>query len=185
MLSDEVWLGSLEQVRSALRTPASYRLSPGRVSSGIKMLALLSHRVAFKETMKQYYLVCTAVVVPWISLEKAADAVSETLRDEFTTPAHQLALVERIFKKTGEPLLLDEQVTAETLHETFTGPNLRWEILGVFFTFLALGLQDVEDDSHQQATEREEIIAQLVHASNTCVSFCDRAESSNDVLVWL
>lgn len=183
--SDDVWLGPLAQVKSSLRTPASYRLSSDRVTSGARVLNLLSNQVDVKTCVERYYVISSAVVIPWITLDKAIDAITLTLSDKHPTDAQRLVLVEDIFANTGEPLELDEYVTAETLHKSFTGANLRWEILGLLFTYLAFGMQMTEGDTSQKVLKRQEITSELVHASNVCVSFCDRAESLNDLLVWL
>jgi hypothetical protein len=138
-----------------------------------------------KKTLKMYYAISQVVVVPWITLDKATDAITTSLKADFSTNAQRLKLVEKIFANTGEPLELDEKITAETLHESFTGDNLRWEILGIIFTYLALGIKAIEGETNQQAIDRKELTSQLVHASNRCIWFCDRAESQNDLLVWL
>ena len=123
--SDDVWLGSLAQVKRSLRTPAKYRLSSDRLTSGSHLLSLLSDHVMVKKTLKMYYAISQVVVVPWITLDKATDAITASLKTDFSTNAQRLKLVEKIFANTGEPLELDEKITAETLHESFTGDNLR------------------------------------------------------------
>lgn len=183
--SDHVWLGPLAQIKRSLRTPANYRLCSDSLTSGVQILRLISEHPNMKKTLKKFCAFRMTVVIPWITLDKAADAIISTLRDDFPTDDQRLELVENIFSNTGEPLKLDEEITADRLHETFTGPHLRWEILGIVFTYLALGTQIMEDDPNQRTFEKQDFIAQLVHASNTCVSFCDRAESLNDLLVWL
>jgi hypothetical protein len=183
--SDSVWLTPLAQVKRTLRTTATYQLTSEHMAPGVRLLNLLSDHATMKETLQNYYAISPIVVVPWITLEKAIDSILQTLRVDYTTKAQRLALVHRIFTKTGEPLELDEHVTAETLHESFTGDNLRWEILGILFTYLALGMRTTEAYIAQKAKKRQEFISELVHASNICASFCDRAESVNDLLVWL
>lgn len=183
--SDDVWLGPLNQVRRSLRTPASYKLSPERVTSGARILDLLNDYATVKTTLEMFCGFSVTVAIPWTVLDKAIDSVIQTLRDDFPTNVERLKLAENIFAKTGEPLELDEHITVDEFYQTFTGPNLRWEILGILFTYLALGMQTAEGDSTLQAIERHEKISRLVHASNTCVMFCDRAESLNDLLVWL
>lgn len=183
--SDHVWLGPLTEVKRSLRTPAHYRLSPERLSSGAHILGLIVEHSNVRKTLETYYTQSSTVVIPWITLDKATDSIIKTLRENYHSETRRIRLVENIFAKTGEPLQLDEQITAGNFHENFTGPNLRWEILGILFTYLALGTEMAEIHSKQEAMERRSIVAQYVHASNTCVSFCDRAESLNDLLVWL
>ncbi|KUJ10214.1 uncharacterized protein LY89DRAFT_656902 [Mollisia scopiformis] len=183
--SDDVWLGPLAQVKRTLRTPAHWHLSSDRVTTGARVLGLLPDYVALEKILEMHYAASQTVLAPWISISRATDAIIKTLRDEYPTDSQRLLLAEKIFAKTGEPLEIDEHTTVETLHESFTGANLRWEILGILFTYLALGLKSTKLNTSQSLIERQELVGDLVHASNVCVSFCDRAESQNDLLVWL
>jgi chromatin structure-remodeling complex subunit RSC3/30 len=63
--------------------------------------------------------------------------------------------------------------------------SLGREILGVIFTYLAMGSLMCDDISGPALLARQKYSHSLTHASNLCVSFCDRAESLNDPLIWL
>jgi hypothetical protein len=177
--------GPLAQVKRSRHTPAEYRPTSDRVTSGACILDLLPGLVTVKKTLKTYYGNSQLIVIPWVTLSNATDAIIKTLKDDYPTKAQRLVLVEKIFTNTEKPLEIEESITAETFHRSFTGANLRWEILGILFTSIALGLKATEGDTSQEAIEREKLNKELVHASNVCISFCDRAESLNDLFLWL
>jgi hypothetical protein len=181
--SDNVWLGPLANMKQTLSTPSFYTLSRERVENGAKILGLLSDPASVVRTIKGFYDVSQIVSVPFITLKNSIDSITKTLRDEYPTDTQRLVLAEKIFSQTFVPLVLDGNTTAENLHESFTGPKLRWEILGVIFTYLSMGT--MMDSSVLNSRERQLFTRELTHASNLCVGFCDRAESLNDILVWL
>lgn len=181
--SDNVWLGPLANMKQTLSTPSFYTLSRERIEDGAKILGLLSDPAYVLRTIKDFYAVSQIVSAPFITLKKSIESITRTLRDEYPSDAQRLVLSERIFSQTFVPLVLDENTTAENLHESFTGSKLRWEILGVIFTYLSMGT--LMDSSDPNSRERQLYTRELTHASNLCVGFCDRAESLNDVLTWL
>jgi hypothetical protein len=126
-------------------------------------------------------------MAPWITMKISIESISKTLREEYSSEAQRTALSERIFLQTSTPLIIDDNITAETFHQFFTGSKLRWEILGLVFTNLALALDSLMDSSDLQISnqERQSFARELTHASNIVVGFCTRAESLNDLIVWL
>lgn len=170
-------------MKQTLSTPSFYTLSRERVEDGAKILSLLSDPAYVLRTIKGFYAVSQIVSAPFITLKNSIESITKTLRDEYATDAQRLVLSERIFAQTFVPLVLDENTTAENLHESFTGSKLRWEILGVIFTYLSMGT--LMDSSDPNSRERQLYTRELTHASNLCVGFCDRAESLNDILTWL
>jgi hypothetical protein len=126
-------------------------------------------------------------MAPWITMKNSIESISKTLRDEYPSEAQRTTLSENIFLQTFKPIVIEDNVTAETFHQSFTGSQLRWEILGLIFTNLALALDSLMDSSDLQISnqERQSLSRELTHASNLVVGFCARAESLNDLIVWL
>jgi hypothetical protein len=182
--SDDIWLQPLAHVKSSLRSHPTYTLQPDRINSGAEILGLFTDFKFIKRIIVEYHNVSPTAIPPWITLNNSLDSLQETLQG-CKTAAQRQFLAERIFTQTFIPLKIDESANAANFHLSFTGDKLRWEILGVLFTYLALGslLDNVEPQS--ACLERQQYTRELTKASNLCVSFCDRSESLNDVLVWL
>jgi hypothetical protein len=184
-ISDDIWLEPLANVKKLLRTPPTYRLSADRINAGAKILGLLTDSVYVKRIIEQFYHVSQIVIPPWITLKQSLDSIVNLLREDYPTDGERQLLAEKIFAQTFIPLRVDESTTAENFHKSFTGPKLRWEILGLVYTYLALGSLITDSEPRLASLERQQFTLELTHASNLCVSFCDRAESLNDILVWL
>lgn len=139
-ISDDIWTRSLTNARRSMRAPANdIGLSDDQVNSSVAILNLLSDYEHLNKTIERYYHFSQTVTIPWVTLKKSLDSVVTTLRDDYPSERQRRILVKRIFAKTITPLRIDAAMTAEAFHESFTGPNLRWEILGLIFTYFALG----------------------------------------------
>jgi hypothetical protein len=77
---------------------------------------------------------------------------------------------------------------AKLIHEMFTGPNLRWEIIGIIFTLVASqGLSDQATDpvgQSSQSRQRKVFSHEMAKASDLCLSFCNNNEHLNDLVAW-
>jgi hypothetical protein len=184
--SDDVWLGPLANVKKSLRTPANnhYRLQADRINSGAAILDLFVDFPFINRTVEEYYVFSQIVIAPLITIKNSLGSIQKTLL-EYSTKSQRQRLAEEIFAQTFTPLVIDENCDAETLHLSFTGTKLRWEILGLLFTTLALGTLLDHNELQTARLDRQNYTRELTHASNLCVSFCDRSESLNDLLIWL
>ncbi|KAE8162092.1 hypothetical protein BDV40DRAFT_312613 [Aspergillus tamarii] len=76
--------------------------------------------------------------------------------------------------------------------KTFTGPALRWEALGLLFTWAALALLHLPLDDRlaekfiaAQGTTKASCVSTMVYCSNLCISLCKEYAPPNEVLLWL
>ncbi|KAB8217980.1 hypothetical protein BDV33DRAFT_232485 [Aspergillus novoparasiticus] len=74
----------------------------------------------------------------------------------------------------------------------FTGPALRWEALGLLFTWAALALLNSPADDSLTAkliaaheTNKAGSISAMVHCSNLCITLCKEYAPASEVLLWL
>jgi hypothetical protein len=185
-----------------LRTPRTYQLSPERVQSGAHVLRLLADAEAVKRIIEQvrilsslytqaelirikYYQVSPTVVAPWVSMSRCLDSVLATVQ-ACTSDQERELLARKVFKQTFIPIDVDENTTPENLHLACTGPRLRFEIIGVIIVYYVMGcLVADQEQLNLVARQGGQYLLELTHASNLCVSFCDRTESLNDILLWL
>jgi hypothetical protein len=184
--SDDIWLEPLAIIKKSLRSPATYTLPADRISSGATLLELFTDFPLMKRTIEEFYGFSQIATAPLITLKNSLDSIQNILNEHSTKP-QRLLLAEQIFCRTYTPLVVNEDMTAENFHLSFTGRELRWEIIGVLFTMLALGslLDSNEPQSLSVRLSRQQYTRELTRASNLCVSFCDRSESLNDLLIWL
>jgi hypothetical protein len=118
-------------------------------------------------------------------MSKCVDSVLSTIQ-ECKSDQDREILARRIFKQTFIPIDVDENTTPENLHLTCTGAKLRFEIIGVIIVYYVMGCLVTDLEQIKLVAEQGgQYLLELTHASNQCVSFCDRAESLNDILLWL
>ena len=184
-ISDTVWLEPSTNFNRTLRTHAAYRLSPDCLKSGANVLRLLAEASNVRKIVEKYYHVSQIVIAPLVTMRRAIDCILKTLKDEYKSEEQRQSLAETIFAQTFIPMVVEESTTAENFHELFTGAKLRWEIIGLILVYFAMGYLIADSEQHLPSTERQKLSLEITHASNLCVSFCDRAESVNDLLVWL
>ncbi|KAF2437123.1 hypothetical protein EJ08DRAFT_578120 [Tothia fuscella] len=184
-VSDNIWLEPLANVTKSLRSPATYTLPEERIQSGAEILSLLFDFEYINKTIERYCVVSQIVALPWSMLKKSLDSLQSTLR-QHPTKAQRYSLSKQIFTQTFIPLQVDEANTGGDFHLTFTGSKLRWEFLGVLFTYIALGsLLDEDHVAGPPRSAKPSYTQDFTRASNLCISFCDRAESLNELLIWL
>jgi hypothetical protein len=186
-----------------LRTPRTYQLPQERVKSGAHVLQLLADASSVKQIMEQvsanqhainnpasandskYYQVSPTVVTPWITMNKCLDAIDATLSACRTEQDWDI-LARKVFRQTFIPIDVDENTTPESFHLTCTGPKLRFEIIGLVLVYYVMGCLVADVDQMDFSSKKGgQYLLELTRASNLCVSFCDRTESLNDILLWL
>jgi hypothetical protein len=118
-------------------------------------------------------------------MNNCLNAIEETLSACKTDQDWDL-LARKVFRQTFIPLEVDENTTPENFHLTCTGNKLRFELIGLVLVYYVMGCL-VADVNQMDFTSKKggQYLLELTHASNLCVSFCDRTESLNDILLWL
>jgi hypothetical protein len=98
-----------------------------------------------------------------------------------------------IFENSFRPLTLEKECTVDQFVDMITGQNLRWEVVGMFYTAVGLAAMTV-DDCHlvsQGSAERYGIDTRrrlgrkMLEASDTCKALCERAGQLTDPESWL
>lgn len=75
--------------------------------------------------------------------------------------------------------------------ESFSGLNIRWEAIGILFTYWSFGaLSSMEDDSifvsaSGNRKERREMMIELKECATSCIAFCSHIDHGNPLLVYL
>lgn len=96
-----------------------------------------------------------------------------------------------ILHTTLRPFAVPSDITASGFSRLFTGSNLRLETIGLLLTTAGLAALKLpnSDPVYVQhpfnKAERETFSANMLSASNTCLSICDKYYLLNDVVTWL
>jgi hypothetical protein len=96
-----------------------------------------------------------------------------------------------ITRNTMQPLKVPPTMLASEFHTLLTGPNLRWETLGLILIVAGSQAQFTSPDSpiflleDGQRIDRDDFVKDMIHTSTQCISLCKVHGAVNDVVVWL
>ncbi|PYH92072.1 hypothetical protein BO71DRAFT_432238 [Aspergillus ellipticus CBS 707.79] len=183
---------ALEVESSTIPGPPSRSIDTGRLATGLRLLKLL-HNLPICDNLirNQYSRVLVAVIPETIvtSILRSIRAAFENLDFGQDVEGQFFQdLVCKISQNTSRTLPVHGSMTVEQYCAAFTDGNLRWEAIGIVFATSGISIMSTPDSdpnlnqvaAHSQSRDR--LRAQLVEASGTCLSICDQASSSNELL---
>ncbi|KAF2107677.1 hypothetical protein BDV96DRAFT_293460 [Lophiotrema nucula] len=99
----------------------------------------------------------------------------------------------KIWDNTMNPLesLLNRHTTPREFSANTTGENLRWEVVGIVFTMVALLAGSLQDGdpifcSHDDPPiNRNALVLKAHNAGEACLNFCKDFDVINDIYLWL
>jgi hypothetical protein len=159
------------------------------VNIGAQLLQLLSTVPHIEQSIKRFYQVREFVFIPESLVVSSVVSIKATLQGQSTSSSYLQNLSKAVFINTSRELDFSSNRNPKTIPELLTGPNLRWEIIGIIFTLLALSSQshaDAGGPRGQQASvrDRQEFTNKMAKASELCLAFCDNNEHVNDLVAW-
>ncbi|KAL4979389.1 hypothetical protein BDW66DRAFT_148502 [Aspergillus desertorum] len=162
-----------------------------RLDSGLEVIKFLYRNTIWETLIRKFYAANLIAVVS----EHIIEAILQSLRRIFNAlnrekdVEKQLQdLVQRIFRSSAHPLTSHASMTVEEYFASFTGDNLRWEVVGLVLATAGIAMMSTSDSDPDvqrvapDAQGAEMLRAQLVEASRTCLLFCATAASVNELL---
>ncbi|KAK9799182.1 putative Transcription factor domain-containing protein [Seiridium cardinale] len=187
-------LGSLGIVTSDLDSSEqqSDPVAAESIVQGCRLLSFLKDRHLVNAFVTQWFDVCEGsddvalegIVKVW--LRKMWLCHGEVLEQQDPDKLHRLS--ELLWRNSQTQLVFDGNTTAEEWADLATGPNLRWEVIGIIAGIIGI-CATYCDSSHSIFKEHNVVrltLAKQVHAiSSACVSFSRKCNTLNDLFVWL
>ena len=90
-----------------------------------------------------------------------------------------------------QPLKVPSTMLASEFHTLFTGPNLRWEIIGLVLIIAGSFAQFTSPDDpvftlgDGRKIDKDKFIEDMIHTSNDCINLCQVHGAASDITVWL
>lgn len=185
------------------QSPETTITTPSLVSSGVRcgqlceygigpaIIAKISSYSIYETSIKRYFETnrASALVAPLI-----LSALPQLKRDieQLAARGNSLeAFCAEITNNTARQIKVPSSMTASSFHKLFTGPNLRWEILGIMFAVSGMNAQYTSPDDPLfivdggRKIDREEFISDVISGSNSCIHLCQEHGAVNDLMVWL
>jgi len=162
-----------------------------RMGIGASVISKLQPFAFLERAVEMYFVInkAPAVVGPLVTsalpqLRKDVEQLTSLAND----PYHAYA---EITRNSARPLKVPSNMLASEFHTLFTGPNLRWEILGLVMILAASNSQFTDPNDPVFTLEdgtrinKDQFIENMIHASNDCISLCQVHGAVNDIMVWL
>jgi hypothetical protein len=142
-----------------------------------------------------------SLVLPWISY--ICDSIKTDLYEPLLRSRErngdgsllhdqlQEHLSRRLFHNTSDALEYDGHCSLEHFASLFTGQNLRWETVGMFFTMVGLGAARVNvrhlvpGSGGLNMRQRAVLARRMLEGGQMCLSFCEKTGHMVDPEIWL
>ncbi|KAL4884575.1 hypothetical protein BJY04DRAFT_168101 [Aspergillus karnatakaensis] len=162
-----------------------------RLESGLEVLKFLYRSPICDILIRRFYDGHLGAAVSWILMESVLISIQKTFESlergrNLETQLRELVL--RVFRSSAHPLTSHAAMTVEEYCASFTGPNLRWEVIGLVLATAGIALSSTADTDAElvkaapDAAAREMLRAQVVEGSNIVLGFCDTSASVNELL---
>ncbi|KAL5385470.1 hypothetical protein PMIN06_005624 [Paraphaeosphaeria minitans] len=173
---------------------ASTVISPLYIERGAAVLTLLKEPSILQRYLDKWFSFGRGIVLvePMIKIFTAGvwSVWGKTLRDQ--NPKELRRMSERIWENTMKPVsrLLHRHTSPREFCSAVTGENLRWEIVGIIVTLVALLCQSLSDadpiflSDKAYLEDRAAIILRTHNASEICIGFCEDFAIVNDLYLW-
>jgi hypothetical protein len=95
-----------------------------------------------------------------------------------------------ITRNTAKPLKVPSTMLASEFHTLLTGSNLRWETMGLVLVVAASNAQFTDPTDpvftleDGRKLDKDEVIEEIIHAANDCITLCQMHGAVNDVMAW-
>lgn len=190
-------LGILEPVSTDLEATIGSQqqkivVTNDRIIQGCKVLAFFQHRSMINRFLARWHeisegtqwIIPSTIMKEW--LHKLWLHHSDVLMAQ--DPDRIRRLSEAIWRNTLTPLVFNGQTTALEWACLSTGPNLRWETLGL----IAVTLEDCAIETppsdqvfNENKVTRSCIIRKMKEVSEDCLAFCRHCDVLDDMFIWL
>ncbi|KAL5381318.1 hypothetical protein DPSP01_007309 [Paraphaeosphaeria sporulosa] len=173
---------------------ASTVISPLYIERGAAVLTLLKDPSILQRYLDKWFSFGRGIVLvePMIKIFTSGvwSVWGKTLRDQ--NPKELQRMSARIWENTMKPVsrLLHRHTSPREFCSAVTGENLRWEIVGMIVTLVALLCQSLSDadpifvSDKTCLEDRAAIILRTHNASEICIGFCEDFAIVNDLYLW-
>ncbi|CAJ2510351.1 Uu.00g050540.m01.CDS01 [Anthostomella pinea] len=167
-------------------------ISDDRIARGCQVLSFLKNRVLVNQFVARYFEICegAGIICPEPIMKKWLMKLQlhhgDTLRDQ--DPEKIRRLCELLWRNTQSPLVFNEGTSAMQWARSATGPNIRWEVIGLIAAIIgqcANTLRPSDRFLKEHNVVRPKFPRQMNDVANTCMAFCRDCEALDDLFLWL
>ncbi|UPX09743.1 uncharacterized protein EKO05_0000426 [Ascochyta rabiei] len=171
------------------------RILQSHIDRGVRVLVLLKDLSSIQKYIDKWFSFAGGVVIIEPMVKIYLEGLWSTWHKilESSKAADLQAMSAQIWENTSKPLsrLLKRDTTPREFCSSVTGPDLRWEVIGILASLVSLVAQSLKDGdpvfcSHDAApVHRVSLAASMHNVSEECTNFCDTLGVLNDLYLWL
>lgn len=177
-----------------LEPTASSPSKEALIKEGATLLALLTDLPLYLPFIDQWleYARGLALIAPF--MPECVESIQKDLYDPYVRAKSGQALLhasEMLFMNGAKPMKFDASMTFQRYHTLFSGENLRWEAIGMFFTAVGLSCcimlaaDNTVDFPRTGTVDKRALAQRMLEASDASITFCEQTGNLNDVGMWL
>ncbi|KAF1978978.1 hypothetical protein BU23DRAFT_524667 [Bimuria novae-zelandiae CBS 107.79] len=164
------------------------------IERGAAVLTLLKEPAIFQRYLDKWFSFGRGIILvePMIQIWTSGlwATWGKTLREQNLKELRRMS--EKIWQNTLKPVsrLLNRHTKPREFCAAVTGENLRWEVVGIVLTLVALlcdSLSDVDPifcSKDAPLEDRATLILRTHNASEICIGFCEDFAIVNDLYLW-
>ncbi|KAI1099833.1 hypothetical protein F4804DRAFT_68203 [Jackrogersella minutella] len=168
------------------------KLSHDRITQGCKVLGFLKDNSMLIRLVSRWYEVCEdegciciePIMKEW--LWGLWPHHGDVLREQNPEKIHRLCGL--VWRNTQTPLTFNKSTTAAQWARSATGPNLRWEVIGLIAAIAGQCASTPEPLNRYSKTHKftqPSFPRQMSEISEACLSFCRDCDALGDMFTWL
>ena len=164
------------------------------IERGAAVLTLLKDQTIFQKYLNKWFSYGRGIILMEPMIKIWTDGLwatwGKTLREQNPKDLRQMS--ERIWQNTLKPVspLLNRHTGPRTFCAAVTGENIRWEIIGIIVTIVALLCHSLSEadpifcSKDLPLEDRAAFILKTHNASEICIGFCEDYAIANDLYLW-
>ncbi|KAI1398498.1 hypothetical protein F4819DRAFT_28264 [Hypoxylon fuscum] len=168
------------------------RLSHDRIVQGCKILSFLKDKATILRLASRWYEICEdegciciePIMKEW--LWGLGMHYGDVLRDQ--NPEKMRRLCDLLWRNTQTSVIFNENTTVTQWARLGTGPNLRWEVIGLIAAIVGQCANTPEPSdrfSKKHTLAHPSFPRQMMEIAETCLSFARECETLGDMYAWL
>lgn len=162
-----------------------------QMNMGHSVISRLTPFSFYERSLKMYFDSCVSSALVGPLILSFLPQMREDLK-QLTFPGNDKHhMYTEITKNTAKPLKVPSNMLPSEFHTLLTGPNLRWETMGLVLVIAASNAQytsptdpifTLEDG---RRLDKDEFVEDMIQAANDCITLCQVHGAVNDIMVWL
>ncbi|KAF2104073.1 hypothetical protein NA57DRAFT_28355, partial [Rhizodiscina lignyota] len=164
-----------------------------KIQKGVEILSLLTHLPAYERFIARWFDISQGILVIEPMVNQWTEALwsfhGDVLVERNTQQMRQLS--ELVWRNTQRPLRFDGKTTARRWGAMCTGPQLRWEVVGILFALVGLMAATVPQSDpifnllKDIGMDRGNLSRSMNDAAEICQNFCNESDVLHDLYLWL